>query len=308
MSQTGINKGLDEAAHGGRGSHHAGSQPSEPVNMDVAPASEAGPGRRLPLRALRFLWHSIWRLWLFVTIVLLWWFLSADSTSPFFPPLKSILSRLWDLWIVGDAAQTLKPSLIHFAVGYFIAGVLGVAVAAFLWRFPRVNGAVSPLLYFVYVIPSVAILPAVMALMGLGSGMKITIVVLASIWPTLLNALDGMRAVDQTKLDAAKVMHLSSGRTVWSVVLPAAMPQIMAGLRYSLQIAVIMMVVSEFVASTSGIGFFILNAQEQFAITDMWTGIIVLGLIGSALAFIFLAVERVVLRWYIGARSVQEKG
>jgi len=240
--------------------------------------------------------------------VLLWWFLSADSTSPFFPPLKSILSRLWELWIVGDAAHTLKPSLIHFAVGYFVAGVLGIAIAAFLWRFPRVNGAVSPLLYFIYVIPSVAILPAVMAVMGLGSSMKITIVVLASIWPTLLNGLDGMRAVDPTKLDTAKVMHLSSARTVWSVVLPGAMPQIMAGLRYSLQIAVIMMVVSEFVASTSGIGFFILNAQEQFAVTDMWTGIIVLGLIGSALAFIFLAIERVVLRWYIGARSVQEKG
>lgn len=247
-------------------------------------------------------------MWFFVAIVVLWWVLSSDSTSPFFPPLRDIVHKLYDLWIVGDTAKTLEPSLIHFAIGYFIAGVLGVALGAFLWRFPRSGQALSPFLYFVYVIPAVAILPAVMAIMGIGASMKVTIVILAAIWPTLLNTLDGMRAVDPVKLDTAKVLHMSSARTVRSVVLPGAMPQIMAGLRYSLQIAVIMMVVSEFVASTSGIGFFILDAQERFAVTDMWTGIIVLGIVGSALAFLFLAIERVVLFWYIGARAVQEKG
>jgi sulfonate transport system permease protein len=71
---------------------------------------------------------------------------------------------------------------------------------------------------------------------------------------------------------------------------------------------VIMMVVSELVASESGIGFFILEAQQRFAITDMWTGIIVLALIGSVLTFLFILVERVVLAWYLGARAVEQKG
>ncbi|MET8354178.1 MULTISPECIES: ABC transporter permease [unclassified Micromonospora] len=262
------------------------------------------PARPLPGRV----WDVVSRTWFFVAVVILWWVLSANSTSTFFPPLRDIVQRFYELWIVGDTASTLKASLVNFVIGYGGASVLGVAFGALLWRFTRIAHAVSPLLYFIYVIPSVAMLPAVIAVMGIGSGMKITIIILAAIWPTLLNTLDGMQGIDAIKLDTAKVLHMSSLRTVRSVVLPGALPQIMAGLRHSLQIAVIMMVVSELVASTSGIGFFILDAQQRFAFTDMWTGIIVLALIGSALTFLFIAVERVVLAWYIGARAVEEKG
>jgi sulfonate transport system permease protein len=259
----------------------------------------------LPLRRA---WSSIWRLWFFAAILVLWWVLSADSRSTFFPPLQRILERLHALWIVGDARRELWSSLGHFAVGYTLAGLLGVGVGALLWKFRRVGDAVSPVLYFIYVIPTAALLPAIVAIMGIGSAMKITIIVLAAVWPTMLNTLDGMRGIDPLKLDTARVLHMSALRTVRTVVLPGAMPQIMAGLRHSLQVSVIMMVVSELVASQSGIGFFILEAQQRFAITEMWTGIIVLALVGSALTFLFIAVERVVLAWYIGARAVERKG
>ncbi|MFD0821361.1 ABC transporter permease, partial [Micromonospora zhanjiangensis] len=268
------------------------------------PVARRSPGASVASRA----WNVISRVWFFAAALVLWWVLSADSTSTFFPPLRDIVTRLYELWIVGDTKRMLWPSLAHFAIGYGTAGVLGVLLGALLWRFRRTNDAVSPLLYFVYVIPAPAILPAVIAVMGIESGMKITIIVLAAIWPTLLNTIDGMRGIDPIKLDTAKVLHMSPLHTVRSVVLPGALPQIMAGLRHSLQIAVIMMVVSELVASTSGIGFFILDAQQRFAFTDMWTGVVVLALIGSALTFLFIAVERVVLAWYIGARAVEEKG
>jgi sulfonate transport system permease protein len=258
--------------------------------------------------ALRWVWSNIWRLWFSAAILALWWVLSADSTSTFFPPLQRILERLHALWIVGDARRELWSSLGHFAVGYTVAGLLGVGVGALLWKFRRIGDAVSPVLYFVYVIPTAALLPAIVAIMGIGSAMKITIIVLAAVWPTMLNTLDGMRGVDPLKLDTAKVLHMSALRTVRTVVVPAAMPQIMAGLRHSLQVAVIMMVVSELIASQSGIGFFILEAQQRFAITEMWTGIIVLALVGSVLTVVFIAVERVVLAWYIGARAVERKG
>jgi ABC-type nitrate/sulfonate/bicarbonate transport system permease component len=267
-------------------------------------AARSAARSRKPLKRLA----SIWRLWFFALILVLWWVLSADSTSTFFPPLKNIVQSLYDTWIVGDARSDLYSSLRHFAIGYAIAGVLGIGVGALLWKFQRVGHAVTPVLYFIYVIPTAALLPAIVAIMGIGSSMKITIVVLAAIWPTMLNTLDGMRGIDPIKLETAKVLHMSPLTTVRTVVLPGAMPQIMAGLRHSLQIAVIMMVVSELIASTEGIGFFILEAQQRFAITTMWTGIIVLALVGSVLTFLFIAVERVVLAWYIGARAVEQKG
>ncbi|MCZ2827566.1 ABC transporter permease [Modestobacter sp. VKM Ac-2986] len=276
----------------------AGTTPSQQFTAR-SPRRRGGPLQRL---------KGLWRLWFFALVLVLWWVLSADSTSTFFPPLQNIVQRLWETWVVGEARSDLYSSLRHFAIGYTIAGVLGVAIGALLWKFQRVGHAVSPVLYFVYVIPTAALLPAIVAIMGIGSPMKITIVVLAAVWPTMLNTLDGMRGIDPIKLDTAKVLHMSPLTTVRSVVLPGAMPQIMAGLRHSLSIAVIMMVVSELIASTEGIGFFILEAQQRFAITTMWTGIIVLALVGSALTFLFIAVERVVLGWYIGARAVEQKG
>jgi sulfonate transport system permease protein len=114
-----------------------------------------------------------------------------------------------------------------------------------------------------------------------------------------------MDSADPVKLDTARSLGLSKSQTLRWVVLPGAGPQIAAGLRNSLQVAILLMVVSEMVASTAGIGYFILNAQQSFESVDMWTGMIVLGIVGSALNLIFVAVERGVLRWYYGERALQ---
>jgi sulfonate transport system permease protein len=114
-----------------------------------------------------------------------------------------------------------------------------------------------------------------------------------------------MKGVDQVKLDSAQALGLSRLRTVRSVVLPAAAPQIVAGLRSSLQVAIILMVVSEIVASTGGIGYFIIQQQQAFAFVDMWTGIIMLALVGTVLNVIFVVAEHQVLRWHYGARATE---
>jgi len=244
-------------------------------------------------------------LWLLAAGAVAWWFLSAGSTSPGFPPLETILRRLYQLWIVGNAKQQLVPSLEHFALGYALAGVAGIGAGALLWSLRNVRQATSPFLYFLYVMPTPALVPAIMAIFGIGFTMKVVIIAFAAVWPTLLNTLDGMKAVDQVKLDSARVLGLSGPATVRSVVLPAALPQIVAGLRNSLQVSIILMVVSEMVASTGGIGFFILRAQQYFSFTDMWTGIIVLALVGSALNLIFVLAEHRVLHWHYGARATE---
>ena len=266
------------------------------------------PGRKPASAALRRGTRGLVGLWLFVVLAVAWWVVSADSTSAYFPPLRKILDQLYQLWIVGDAWRQLASSLAHFAVGYAVAGVVGIAAGATLWKIRTLNASVTPLLYFLYVLPAPALLPAMITVFGLGFSMKVAIIAFASLWPTLLNTLDGMQGVDEVKLDTAKMLGLSEARTLRSVVLPAALPQIVAGLRNSLQVAVILMVISEMVASTAGIGYFILVAQQSFAITDMWTGIIVLALIGTVLNVLFVAIERWVLAWHYGARAAEEKG
>ena len=268
-------------------------------------AAQRGAGRRR-LR-LRPAVRAVASLWLFAVAVAAWWVWSAHSGSLFFPPLQTIPRRLYDLWIAGNAKNQLVPSLEHFAFGYAIAAVAGIGIGALLWTLRWVRDATSPFVYFLYVLPTPVLIPAIMTIFGLGFTMKVVIIAFAAVWPTLLNTVDGMKGVDPIKLDSARVLGLSGPRTARSVVLPAAMPQIVAGLRSSLQVSIILMVVSEMVASTGGIGFFILNAQQAFSIVDMWTGIIVLAVIGIALNLIFVLVENRVLHWHYGARATEAK-
>jgi len=256
-------------------------------------------------RYLSWLGRAATRVWLPIAVVAVWWVWSAHSKSLYFPPLSSILRTLWTQWVTGPARAQLASSLSHLLTGYVLAAVIGVGFGALLWSLRYVRDATSPYMYFLYVLPAPVLVPAVMTLFGIGFTMKVVIIAFASLWPTLLNTLDGMRGVDPVKLDTSRVLGMSRVRNVFSVVLPAALPQIVAGLRSSLQVAIILMVVSEWVASTDGIGYYIVNAQQSFDYLGMWSGIIVLAIIGIVANLLFVVVENRVLHWHYGARAVE---
>lgn len=267
------------------------------------PRSAIGAGARRRRHLGRHALVSVASLWFFALVLVLWWVLSANSHSLYFPPLHAIVQRLGQLWIFADVPNYLAPSLLHFVIGYTIAAVLGVGLGTLFFALPAVRDATSPVVYFLYVLPAPVLVPAALVLFGIGGSMSIAIISFACLWPVLLNTVDGMRSTDPLKLDTARSLGLSYKRSLWSVVLPGAAPQIAAGLRAGLQVGIVLMVVSEEVGSTNGIGFFIIQAQENFALTDMWTGIIVLGIVGTVINVAFVLGERVVLRWYYGARA-----
>jgi ABC-type nitrate/sulfonate/bicarbonate transport system permease component len=112
--------------------------------------------------------------------------------------------------------------------------------------------------------------------------------------------------VDPTLVDTGRVYRIPASDRLRHVVLPAAAPQIFAGMRTSLSLALILMVISEMVASSNGIGYFVLQSQRSFAIPEMWSGIILLGLLGYLFNAVFLLVERRTLAWHRGARAGSE--
>jgi sulfonate transport system permease protein len=242
-----------------------------------------------------------------VVLFVVWWFWSASSKSLYWPPLSSILKSLWTQWVTGPARAELASSLEHLLVGYVIAGLVGIGIGALLWSLRYLRDATSPYLYFLYVLPAPVLVPAAMTLFGIGFTMKVVLIAFAALWPTLLNTLDGMRGVDQVKLDTSRILGVSPLGSVFRVVLPAAAPQIVAGLRNSLQVAIILMVVSEWEASTDGIGYYIVNAQQSFDYVGMWSGIIVLAIIGTVANLLFVTAENRVLHWHYGARAVEGK-
>ena len=264
-------------------------------------SKELHPGWSLSLRLGRLALAGFWAPAL---LLALWWVLSSDSTSAFYPPLHKIVARLRELWIDGSTAQVLLPSLANLARGYGLAVVLGMAAAVIFWRLPRLLVAARPTLFFLYALPAIATLPALISIFGIGTARQIAFIAYGAFWPTLLNTIDGLRSVDAVKIDTAVAMHLSRSQMQRWVVLPAAMPQIVAGLRSSLQVAIILMIVSEMVGSHEGLGYFILQSQSVFAIMDMWTGILVLAGLGMLINYSFVTIEHRFLRWHYQSKDI----
>jgi sulfonate transport system permease protein len=243
-------------------------------------------------------------LWLPVLLVVAWWVFSAGSTSPFFPPLQDILGETWTQWVVFGGWTNAVSSVQNLLIGYVAGVLIGLTGGSLLWRLRLLRTAMNPIIYFLYVLPAPALLPAMIAIFGIGDMRQIALIALGSIWPTLLNTLDGMRGIDDVKFDTARALRLGGWRRYFSLVLPGAAPQIAAGMRASLTVGIILMVVSEMVAAQSGIGYFILQAQASFAIKKMWTGILILAVLGTALNYLFMFAERVILRWYYRSRAL----
>ena len=197
----------------------------------------------------------------------------------------------------------LLPSVERFVEGIALAVAFGVTIGLVLGLWPLGRRATAPTIDFLRSIPAPALISVMIVLLGFGDGMKVSAIAFAAFFPTLLNTIDGVRGVDPHQLEMARAYKIGRRDRILRIVLPAASPQIFAGLRVTLGVALAVMVFSEMVAGTSGLGFYIVFAQETYRIPDMWSGIIVLGLIGYAVNLVFLMTERRALRWHRGWRA-----
>jgi sulfonate transport system permease protein len=239
-----------------------------------------------------------------VIAVVLWWVLSSGSHSVFFPPLSQMISSLRHTWLFAHWSSDAAPSLENLAVGFLLSCAAGIIVGTFLGLVPVVADAFAPVLEFLRALPGVALLPAAILVLGIGAETRISLIVFVTIWPILLNTIDGVRAVDPAVRDVTDSYQIRGPRRLRRVVLPAASPQILAGMRTALSIGITVMVFSELLGTTNGIGFQILRAQRSFAVSQMWAGMIFLGIIGYLLNLAFRGFEHVVLRWHRGMRQV----
>jgi ABC-type nitrate/sulfonate/bicarbonate transport system permease component len=241
-----------------------------------------------------------------VVVIAVIWFWSAGSDVYYFPPLKDVLSTFKDTWLFERVGSDVVPSLVRLFIGYFIAVAVGVGGGIALGLSPVLRRISDPIVEFLRAVPAPALLPFALLVLGVGNDSKIFVIAFVCVWPILLNAVDGVSGVDPTLVDTGRVFRIPASDRLRHVVLPAAAPQIFAGMRTSLSLALILMVISEMVASSNGIGYFVLQSQRSFAIPEMWSGIILLGLLGYAFNAVFLLVERRVLAWHRGARAGSE--
>ncbi|WP_230396413.1 ABC transporter permease [Streptomyces blattellae] len=233
-----------------------------------------------------------------VVALVLWWVLSADNSSPFYPSLETILTNFRETWLFERAGSDVVPSLTRLALGYLLAVAVGIPLGALLGRVRVVHLALQPAIQFARSIPATGLVPVSIVLLGIGDTPKIVLIAFVCVFPILLNTVDGVRGVERGLEDVGQTFRLTRRQRIFAIHLPSAAPQIFAGMRLSLSIAFIMMIVTEMMGATSGLGFVTLTAQQSFQIPLMWSGMILLGVLGALLNALFVLVERRVLRWH----------
>lgn len=229
-----------------------------------------------------------------------WQLTSGLAGSTLFPGFGAALSRAWQLIDGPVLGEDLIPSILRTLAGFAISALLGVALGLVTGYYRAAREWTSAVFDFLRCLPTPLLIPVALVVFGLGGQMVIAVIVTAAIWPVLINTANATSALEPTLVDTARILGLRGPAFLWRVVLPAVSPQIFAGLRVAISVSLAVMVVSEILGGGSGIGYFISNAQQSFAITDSYAGVVILCLLGWAFDTVFLLIERRLLAWQHG--------
>lgn len=236
---------------------------------------------------------------LLLGLLLLWeWSARSWVSSTNWPPVSEVLRSGVGGMASGELPQAFFSSLSRMLAGYGIGTALAIVIGLLMAGFRLVRAALEPLFELLRPIPIPAIVPPLILILGIDDAMKIFVVAFAVFFPVLINTIAGVRSVDPIALDVARTFQAPRLDTVLKVVLPASLPYILAGMRVSLALALIVTVVAEMIAGSEGIGYYLMTMQYAMRSGDMYASIFLLAATGYLMNRGVLAVERRLLHWF----------
>ncbi|MDB5546708.1 MAG: transporter permease [Tardiphaga sp.] len=244
----------------------------------------------------------LWRLGSFAVAAALvgLWQLTADLklVSPVFLPGPD---KAWTALIrgfsSGDLMAKLLGTLAHMLYGWLCASFVGIALGAAIGASKTMRDYVAPSLEWLRPLPVSAIIPIAIALFGLTQGMALFVIAFGAMWPMLLATIHGFAVVEPRLYEVARTLHMSRLAVIVKIALPSASPDILAGMRLSLTVALILSVVCEILAGLDGLGHWVLLSARAFRSADLFAGVILLGIVGYVTATAMAFAERRLLRW-----------
>ncbi len=234
------------------------------------------------------------------------WGRSADSF--YAPPFSEVASRAWSVWPSSEFVGAAVASLSRLAVGYAIGTAAAIAIGLVMGASPATRRTLAPAAEFLRALPVIVIVPIAIVAFGTADAMRIAVIAFGVFFPVLLGTVDGVRSLSPELRDTARL--LDAGRITRGVriYLPAALPSIFAGLRTSLSIGLVLVVISETTGGGDGIGVFMRAQQSLVNVREMYAALLFLGLLGFVLNRLFLVVERHALAWHYGAVGEPGRG
>jgi sulfonate transport system permease protein len=233
-----------------------------------------------------------------LTVVLTIWQVFGGMIDPvlFTTPLE-IYKAAVGMIGSGELWTYLWPSLVVLGIGLTLAAIFGVAIGLLLARFWMLDVALGVYITFLYSIPSVALVPLIVLWAGFETTAKVVILFLFAFFPMAINTYQGVRNVDPKLLEVGRAFRCSE-RQLWAnIVLPAALPFIVTGLRLAVGRGLIGMVLADLYTAISGIGYLIVRTAATYQVNKMFVPIVTLGLLGVTLTWLLRVLERAVAPW-----------
>jgi NitT/TauT family transport system permease protein len=217
--------------------------------------------------------------------------------SRFFPAPSSVIAELFHLLASGELLRDLGWTTQRVAIGFLLGAIPGILLGLMLGLSSLLNALLRPIIAAIYPVPKIALFPLVMMFFGLGETSKWAIVAVAVFFQVFFSTLNGVVNIDPIYLDVARNFGASRLQTYRSIALPAAMPYVLTGCQLGLGMALIVVVVAEQFGTKNGLGFLIWRSWQVFEVRDMFVGLMMVALLGSALQWLMIRLEHRLVRW-----------
>ncbi|WOI57867.1 ABC transporter permease [Palleronia sp. LCG004] len=222
----------------------------------------------------------------------------SGAISPYMVPAPSAVAlTLVELVRGGGLLSPLAHTLMLLLSGFLLACVTGIGLGVLMGLSRRAYNLFEPLVEVLRPIPKPALLPPLMLFLGFGAEMKIVVIWLSSLFPILINTIEGVRNTDPVLIETARTFHVGRTRRIFRIILPAAAPMILTGAKVGLGLALVLAVLAEMLASSGGLGAEIIDAQRAFRLPEMYAYIVVVSIVGIAQTAILRLLERKLAFW-----------
>jgi ABC-type nitrate/sulfonate/bicarbonate transport system permease component len=235
----------------------------------------------------------------FAVLIAIWeWGARAGWISPLVLPAPSeAFEAFKDLVESGQLLRHLSASLQRLIVGFTAGTTLGLTVGTFIGLFSIARSGLAPLVAAIFPIPKIALLPLFIIWFGIGEGSKVATILFGSFFPTVIATYSGIDNVDRGLIRMGQSFNLTYRDIVRKIVLPAALPAILSGMRISASISIILLVAAEMIGAEYGIGAYVLLAGNLMATDQLIAGVAMLSILGLTVNWLINIAERRFLKW-----------
>lgn len=231
-------------------------------------------------------------------VLILWTLATAKFNwlkESLFPPPGSVFAQFigdWDKILIN-----IKSSLGIILQGFLLATVVSIPLGLFLGWSVRIGSAATYISKFLSAIPPIVYIPYGIALLPTFRSVSVFVIFLATFWPVLSSTMSGVLNIEQKVIDSARVLNVNPFTMMFSVILPAALPQIFIGLNQGLTVSFILLTSAEMIGARDGLGYYVKNYSDFGDYTRTIVGIFVIGIVVIAISFLFNKLQRFLLRW-----------